>query len=217
MYTDPILFPDARIPSFYLQAPSCIYVTFLGTDASPSWYHLFFQNGICFGASGTPEAHRISDNACSIVKKGLYAARNQVSRYKISYHGDSCASEGHVRSRTVCSIQNTGGIIDGWSLDNMNLLSRAPKTRSVTEGQGLSIVLCFFVEGTLRVVSPISGGAHKCFSTLLQALFLHHLQYPRSAGRPGKRRMYESVRRELFWVHMAKNLYTTLRYYHQLA
>lgn len=58
---------------------------------------------------------------------------------------------------------------------------------------------------------PIDEAVQKCFPTSQQIRLLFYLLYPTMAGHPGKRRMYNSLRRENYLPYMGKHVCNTVK------
>lgn len=57
----------------------------------------------------------------------------------------------------------------------------------------------------------MNGAAQKVVPSSFQTRLFCHLHYSPSAGYPGERRMYYSMRGENYGLHMEKDVYTTVR------
>lgn len=65
--------------------------------------------------------------------------------------------------------------------------------------------------GILTRVSLLDNAAHKVVPASMQRQVLKCFHYSLLAGHPGARRMYDSIRREFYWPHMANDVYQVVK------
>ena len=65
--------------------------------------------------------------------------------------------------------------------------------------------------GLLVRQSRIDGALQKLVPVSLRARVLHLAHHPLTAGHPGARRMYDTLRTQFYWPHMANDVFQTVR------
>lgn len=72
-------------------------------------------------------------------------------------------------------------------------------------------------DGWLVRVCPFDGASQKVVSPALRPGFLRLYHHSFLSGHSGKRRMYDYMRKELHWPHMANDVYKTVHDYRSYA
>lgn len=65
--------------------------------------------------------------------------------------------------------------------------------------------------GLMVCTAPIAGAVQKFIRTSLQLRLLYNYHCPTLAGHPSEGRVYDSMQREYYWLHIANEVYTTVR------
>lgn len=69
----------------------------------------------------------------------------------------------------------------------------------------------FDSDEVLVTASSSDGVSQRVVGTFLRHQSLHPFYYFLLAGHPGERRMYDSIRNDLCWPHMANDIYAMVR------
>lgn len=67
--------------------------------------------------------------------------------------------------------------------------------------------------GFLDRTTSIDGAVQKFIPTSPQLRPLYYFNYPRLAGQPDERRIYDKLQCKKYWLNMANDVYTTVRYF----